>query len=82
MKKLKLNLDELKVQSFVTSLDDRPDQTVHGGTGPINPSAVDGCRSALFPCDPIPIFTNGGCNIPTRNCSWNDGCGSALGCNY
>lgn len=81
MKKKKMQLDELKVKSFVTETMNENTETVKGGGIVINPSYVDGCRSAMIVCD---IQTQAGCTtttiLNTRACSWNDGCGSALGC--
>ncbi|UII32938.1 pinensin family lanthipeptide [Fulvivirga ulvae] len=81
MKKKKMKLDELKVKSFITEEFNEKAETVKGGAIIINPSYIDGCRSALIQCDPQ---TLAGCGTTTignsRICSWNDGCGSALGC--
>ncbi|ELR73066.1 hypothetical protein C900_00146 [Fulvivirga imtechensis AK7] len=81
MKNKKLKLDELKVKSFVTEDINDHAETIKGGGIVINPSWIDGCRSALIQCDPLTVAGCGTTTIPTsRICSWNDGCGSALGC--
>ena len=79
MKNQKLKLNELKVKSFITEDLNENAETIKGGG--INPSWVDGCRSALIQCPPLTLGGCGTTTIPTsRICSWNDGCGSALGC--
>ena len=80
MKNKKLKLNELKVKSFVTEDFNDNAETIKGGGIVINPSWIDGCRSALIQCDPLTV---NGCTTTIQTskiCSWNDGCGSALGC--
>ncbi len=79
MKNQKLKLDALKVQSFVTSMEEHHDGTLKGGYIPV--SWIDGCRSALIDC--IPVFSRGVCMIRTADCgSLVDACPSALGCPF
>ncbi|ELR73065.1 hypothetical protein C900_00145 [Fulvivirga imtechensis AK7] len=76
MKNKKLKLDELKVKSFVTQTSDQNYETIKGG----GDSRFDACPSAPVGCDFQTVI---GCTITilrTLNCSWDDGCGSALGC--
>ncbi|MEQ9441159.1 MAG: pinensin family lanthipeptide [Cyclobacteriaceae bacterium] len=76
MAKRKLNLDELRVESFVTSFEADHDGTVKGGA---NPSWVDACQSALIACGPIVLKTINGC-FKTMACpSAVDACPSAPG---
>jgi len=78
MSKRKLNLDELQVESFVTSFESDHDATVKGGA--INPSWVDGCRSAMVWCEPIKIDT---IKTLTGGTSAVDACPSApSGCEF
>lgn len=79
--KKKMKLEELKVNSFITENLSEHAETVKGG-GHINPSLIDGCRSALIECAPGSLL---GCDptiIYTRRCSWDDGCATALGCTF
>lgn len=64
MKKKKMNLEALKVKSFVTTMEDGTENTAKGGT--LIFTANPGCI--------IIIRTRANCP------SWVDGCGSALGC--
>lgn len=78
MKNKKLRLDELKVKSFVTQTSGQNYETIKGG----GDSRFDACLSAPAGCDFKSVI---GCTIDTTilkslNCSWDDGCGSALGC--
>lgn len=54
MEKKKLNLSDLKVQSFVTSLNNSAQKTIQGGTGQtVNPACatlVAGCQSQAAIC--------------------------------
>jgi hypothetical protein len=80
MKNQQLKLDELKIQSFVTSFEGNGDMTVHGGLIPA--SFIDGCRSALLAC--YPIQTLALCPIRTLNScgSLLDACPSAISCPF
>ncbi len=80
MKEHKIKLDELSVQSFVTSFSGEADITIHGGF--IAASQIDGCRSALIQCFPIRTLVL--CQIRTlNNCgSVLDACPSALSCPF
>ncbi|MEM9674425.1 MAG: pinensin family lanthipeptide [Bacteroidota bacterium] len=78
MSKRKLNLDELEVESFVTSFESDHDATVKGGA--FDPSWVDGCRSAMIWCEPIKIKT---IKTLTGGTSAVDACPSApSGCTF
>jgi hypothetical protein len=77
MKNQKFKLAELRVQSFVTSLETDHDGTLKGGYIPA--SWIDGCQSGKLDC--TPGGTRGICAIITANCgSLVDACPSALGC--
>lgn len=63
MKKRKLNLNELRVNSFVTSNDDVNQETVKGGV--IN-SCVPSCgtyTTMTIPASPLCIYTEQSCGI-------------------
>ncbi len=66
-KKLKVDLKDLKVNSFVTSLDDGVKGKVKGGTGTINP----------FICS-VSCFESCLGNCPTDTCETD--CGSCVTC--
>ncbi len=62
MKKKKLNLNKLKVESFVTSMEEGKEETAKGGFQPIS-LPLPGCGPLTLPP---------GCNIITR---FGPGCG-------
>lgn len=52
MKKQKLSLNSLKVESFVTNLDKKNSQTVNGGNGDVMPSGIQ-CGGTGIACPGI-----------------------------
>ncbi len=81
MKKLKLDLDSLKVKSFVTNMDGDNTQTIQGGKVLSNKVCpTDNCPNPTFNCD---TQGGGGCQNHTaikHNCSevicYSNFCGS------
>ena len=71
MSKRKLNLDELQVESFVTSFESDHDGTVKGGYHII--------RTIQIWCNPVPIRTIDGCFNTIACPSVVDGCPSTPG---
>ena len=64
MKKKKLNLGDLKVQSFVTSMDEKSKETVQGGAR----SEIVCSASGVCICQTEDCETEIGCDV-TQNCS-------------
>ena len=56
MKKKKLNLNDLKVESFVTSLDSEDRNTVKGGADHIEHTDIVDCHSIVY-CSGNPMGT-------------------------
>ena len=82
MKKQKLNLNDLKVESFITSLNENISKTINGGVGNLvtkgattEPSAMTEvcghCSEAATACDPDGCPTPSGfyhCTVPGYGC--------------
>lgn len=60
-KKLKLNIQELKVQSFVTLLSEDEKNVFKGGGTDIDDCSTQSCLSNCVTCPPICTNTGGGC---------------------
>jgi len=67
-KKLKLNLEDLKIQSFVTGLDDDILRRMKGGSGAESDAVTECCPTPQTQCGMTnnPCYTN--CSPPPENC--------------
>ena len=82
-KKMKLKLEDLKVQSFVTDLNQ-----IKGGMAPTDPNAncpnpSQGCSQPGYWCQPTGTYCTGwGCGPATDyGCTWNYNCTNGGECN-
>ena len=66
-KKLKLNLEDITVQSFVRGLDDDIIKQMNGGTGDEGPKTIFPCPTPQTACgQSSPCYTN--CTPPPQAC--------------
>ena len=69
MSKKKLNLEELKVQSFITSLEGKMAHTIRGGEGDLDPTNEEGSECCAGG------GTGGGCGGTAAGCGGSGGAG-------